>query len=195
MRKVTIIMFIILLLTLGGTCFAAIKIYDSRDEVTLTEMTAWGNKDSIQDLTMQMNIMYKDRLRWKTMVPMGKPEEAVTEYTSSITPVYADLDRDTGLSMDSSIDTSLVQDKILQGKADGITKAYEELADTIGANEEAEKEIYLKDYIDYRYNESLKEVEILESDSKETAEKRKISYISFLELFTSFNIVIFMVQS
>lgn len=149
MRKVTIIMFIVLILALGGTCFAAIKIYDSRDEVTLTEMTAWGNKDSIQDLTMQMNIMYKDRLRWKTMVPMGKPEEAVTEYTSSITPVYADLDRDTGLSMDSSIDTSLVQDKILQGKADGITKAYMELADTIGANEEAEKEIYLKDYIEY----------------------------------------------
>lgn len=38
--------------------------------------------------------------------------------------------------------------------------------------------INLKDYIDYRYNESLKEVEILESDSKETAEKRKISYLT-----------------
>ena len=38
MRKATIIMFIVLILTLGGTCFAAVKIYDSRDEVTLTEM-------------------------------------------------------------------------------------------------------------------------------------------------------------
>lgn len=156
MRKVTIIMCIILILTLGGTCFAAVKIYDSRDEVTLTEMTAWGNKNSIQDLTMQMNIMYKDRLRWKTMVPMGKAEEAVTEYTSSITPVYADLDRDGGLSMDLSIDTSMIQDNILQGNLGGITKAYVELADTIGANEEAEKEIYLKDYIDYyRYTVQL----------------------------------------
>ena len=36
----------------------------------------------------------------------------------------------------------------------------------------------LKSYIDYRYNESLSEVEILDSDSKETAEKRKISHLT-----------------
>ena len=53
MRKATIIMFIVLILSLGGTCFAAVKIYDSRDEVTLTEMITWGDKDSVQDLTMQ----------------------------------------------------------------------------------------------------------------------------------------------
>ena len=149
MRKVTIIMFIVLILALGGTCFAAVKIYDSRDEVRLTEMTAWGNKDSINDLTMQMNIMYKDRLRWKTMVPMGKPEEAVTEYMSSITPVYADFDRDSGLSMESFMYTDIVQDNILQGTLKGVTRAYAELADTIGPGEEAETEIYLKDYMDF----------------------------------------------
>ena len=33
--------------------------------------------------------------------------------------------------------------------------------------------INLKDYIDFRYNESLSEVDILDADSKETAEKRK----------------------
>lgn len=38
--------------------------------------------------------------------------------------------------------------------------------------------INLKDYIDFRYNESLNEVDILDSDSKETAEKRKISYLT-----------------
>lgn len=36
----------------------------------------------------------------------------------------------------------------------------------------------LKNYIDYRYNESLAEVEILDTDSKETAEKRKISHLT-----------------
>lgn len=40
------------------------------------------------------------------------------------------------------------------------------------------KEVNLQDYIDYRYNESLSEVEILNSDSEETAEKRKISYLT-----------------
>ncbi len=36
----------------------------------------------------------------------------------------------------------------------------------------------LKEYIDYRYKESLSEVEILESDTKETSEKRKISHLT-----------------
>lgn len=38
--------------------------------------------------------------------------------------------------------------------------------------------VNLKNYIDFRYNESLAEVEILDSDSKETAEKRKISHLT-----------------
>lgn len=33
--------------------------------------------------------------------------------------------------------------------------------------------INLKEYIDYRYQESLSEVEILDSDSSETAEKER----------------------
>ena len=45
-------------------------------------------------------------------------------------------------------------------------------------NSDISSKVNLKDYIDYRYNESLKEVGILESDSKETAEKRKISYLT-----------------
>ena len=40
------------------------------------------------------------------------------------------------------------------------------------------QKVNLKSYIDYRYNESLSEVEILDSDSAETAEKRKISHLT-----------------
>ena len=40
------------------------------------------------------------------------------------------------------------------------------------------KKINLKEYIDFRYNESLSNVEILDNDSPETAEKRKISYLT-----------------
>ncbi len=45
-------------------------------------------------------------------------------------------------------------------------------------NPKISKEINLKEYIDFRYNESLSEVEILEDDSPETAEKRKISHLT-----------------
>ena len=45
-------------------------------------------------------------------------------------------------------------------------------------NPDISKKVKLKDYIDFRYNESLSEVEILDTDSKETAEKRKISHLT-----------------
>lgn len=45
-------------------------------------------------------------------------------------------------------------------------------------NPEIERKIDLKQYIDYRYNESLKEVELLETDTEETKEKRKITYLT-----------------
>ena len=45
-------------------------------------------------------------------------------------------------------------------------------------NPDISNKISLKDYINYRYNESLSEVDIFDSDSKETAEKRKISHLT-----------------
>ena len=45
-------------------------------------------------------------------------------------------------------------------------------------NTSISSKINLKDYIDYRYHESLSEVEILDTDSMETAEKRKISHLT-----------------
>ena len=45
-------------------------------------------------------------------------------------------------------------------------------------NSEIGKNVNLKDYIDFRYKESLDEVEILDTDSEETAQKRKISHLT-----------------
>ena len=45
-------------------------------------------------------------------------------------------------------------------------------------NPSISSKINLKDYIDFRYNQSLSNVEILDSDSYDTAEKRKISYLT-----------------
>ena len=45
-------------------------------------------------------------------------------------------------------------------------------------NSDIGRKVHLKDYIDFRYRESLDEVDILDTDSKETAEKRKISHLT-----------------
>ncbi len=54
--------------------------------------------------------------------------------------------------------------------------AFKERQDLL--NKDIASKVNLKEYIDYRYNESLKNVEILDVDSPETAEKRKISYLT-----------------
>ena len=43
---------------------------------------------------------------------------------------------------------------------------------------EIANKVHLKDYINYRYTESLNEVDILDEDSEETKEKRKISHLT-----------------
>jgi len=40
------------------------------------------------------------------------------------------------------------------------------------------KQVNLKDYIDYRYNQSINEIKFLDTDSKNTKEKRIISYLT-----------------
>ena len=45
-------------------------------------------------------------------------------------------------------------------------------------NENISKEIDLKNYIDFRYNESISEVEFAKNDSEETKQKRVISYLT-----------------
>lgn len=45
-------------------------------------------------------------------------------------------------------------------------------------NPDIGSKICLKDYIDCRYNQALSEIEFLDSDSMETIEKRKISYLT-----------------
>lgn len=45
-------------------------------------------------------------------------------------------------------------------------------------NPSISSKINLNDYIDFRYNQSLSNVEILDTDSYDTAEKRKISYLT-----------------
>ena len=45
-------------------------------------------------------------------------------------------------------------------------------------NSKINKEVNLKDYINYRYNQSINEIEFLDTDSKDTKEKRIISYLT-----------------
>jgi len=45
-------------------------------------------------------------------------------------------------------------------------------------NSDISKKVDLKDYIDYRYNESINKIKFLDSDSKDTKEKRIISYLT-----------------
>lgn len=151
MKKAMIIMLTVLVLVLGGIGFAAVKIYDAHDKVTLTKMTSWGDEEYVEGLKMEISSTYDNMLFWNTKVSMDDLKSAATEYDFSITAVYPEMDRYSGLILEVSswgLD-SFLENESVEENITGVKQAYQELAEITEANEKKEKEIFLKDYMDY----------------------------------------------
>ena len=151
MKKAMIIMLTVLILVFGGIGLAAVKIYDAHDKVTLTEMASWGDKEYAEGLEMEINSTYDNMLFWNTTVSMDELKSAVTEYDFSITAVYPDIDNYSGVYLEPStwgLDSFVINENG-EEKLTGVKRAYRELADVTEANEKKQKEIFLKDYMDY----------------------------------------------
>lgn len=151
MKKAMIIMLAVLVLVLGGISFAAVKIYDAHDKVTLTETTSWGDKEYVEGLKMEINSTYDNMLFWNTTVSMDDLKSVVTEYDFSITAVYPEIDTYSGLILEVSawgLDSFMKNEKG-EENVTGVKRAYQELAEITEANEKKQKEIFLNDYMDY----------------------------------------------
>lgn len=151
MKKAMIIMLTILILGFGGIGLAAVRIYDTHDKVTLTKMTSWGDEEYAEGLEMEINSTYDNMLFWNTTVSMDDLKGAVTEYDFSITAVYPEIDTYNGLILEVStwgLDSFMINEKG-EENVTGVKRAYQELADVTEANEKKQKEIFLKDYMDY----------------------------------------------
>ena len=145
-----------------------------------------------QVITVDKGLLYAKRLNIKPDIILGDfdscSKDIMQEFSTDkkiIVPCEKD-DTDTGLAIQKAIETGA--DEIFAGypwffREDALSSntfpwsiAIQE-RQTLLNNQISEK-VDLKAYIDYRYNESLNEVSLIGSDSKETLEKKKISHLT-----------------
>lgn len=68
-----------LLAALGLTA-AGLTLSGAGDDVILTEELLYGSPAAVSDVTVTAQTQYDRRLLWTTTYPMGRPEDAVTEF-------------------------------------------------------------------------------------------------------------------
>lgn len=156
MRKAGIVTIILFLLCSFGVYVGAMDIYKERNQVGFTEQVIYGEREAINGMRVKFGTTYKYHLLWDTVYDLKEngETETKTEYGFSIfsnyngrfNPQYngVNLEIQPSFSVEYS---DYNKDKGFDKK--GIGLAYQQLFETIEAGGEGEKEIYLKNYLDY----------------------------------------------
>ena len=66
MKKATILMALVLLLSVCGVGVLAADVFEERDQVVLTEKVIYGDRTKANGLSVQINSHYRSRLFWNT---------------------------------------------------------------------------------------------------------------------------------
>lgn len=145
MRRATILLVLLLVLSVGGVCFAASGVYEARDQVTLTEDVRYGDRSAANGLTVRVDSTYNDHLFWDTTCTLDAQTRTETEYSFSASAVNETRPRAySGISLSAQPLFGLD----LNATA-GLGLAYLELFNSLEPGEEKSAVVYLKDYMDY----------------------------------------------
>lgn len=135
MRKAAILTALLLVLSIGGVCVAALGVYEARDQVVLTETVVYGDRAVANGLTVELNITCADHLFWDTTCTLDAQIQTRTEYSFSALEVSKLRPRVySGISLDATLGSEL---------------AKLALYNSLEPGEEKSAVIYLKDYMDY----------------------------------------------
>lgn len=144
MRKATIAALLLVVLSVGGVCFAASGVYEAHDQVVLTETVVYGDRAAANGLTVRLDDMYGRHLFWDTTCTMGTRMQTETQYSFSASEISESRARTySGISMGAqpSFETS-------QGAETEMGRAYQELYDSLEPGESTSVTFRLKDYMD-----------------------------------------------
>jgi hypothetical protein len=146
LKKSAVFALLLLILAVAGTWAAGVTIHAAADQVALTRRDIYGEVDAARGLTVTLNSVYRNRLLWTTTASALEAEGtkftySPTRITQTDTPSYS------GLEMYTQVD--LGADPSDGVTLPGLDAAYEELSAATPAGQEAEKTIYLRDYLDY----------------------------------------------
>ena len=150
MKKATILMALVLLLSVCGVGVLAADVFEEHDQVVLTEKVIYGDRAEADGLSVQINSHYRSRLFWNTTLQFNDAADIHTDYTFSAKQIYKGREEEyDGINIHNnvmeSVDTLMEEDR----PQEGISVAYRELLDETGAGEEKSRNILLKDYISH----------------------------------------------
>ena len=146
MRKATIAMLLLLVISIGGVCVAAAGVHGPHDQVVLKEKTVYGNREYAEGLDIQIQASYASHLFWDTTYSTGTEGQAETDFLFSARKIHDEVSTGyQGIMLDNQIGYFYEPS---EEEANGVARAYRELAEKVPAGQERETTIYLKDYID-----------------------------------------------
>ena len=76
MRKATIAMLLLLVISIGGVCVAAAGVHAPYDQVLLTENIIYGDPSAANGLEVQAHVTWDDHLFWDTTLLTGAKNRA-----------------------------------------------------------------------------------------------------------------------
>ncbi len=149
MRKALIVFLLLFALVLSGAVYAFSDVSTIRDEVEVTEIVRYGDSSAAEGLSLGLHTNYDNYLFWNVDYTPTRPEVTEADYRVSIKKDYGNYDYDyTGIYL-RNFDDVPSEIELLSESDTGLARAYYELYMEIGPREHKEREIYLKDYMDY----------------------------------------------
>lgn len=148
MKKATILMTLVLLLSICGVGVLAADVFEAHDQVVLTEKTVYGDRSKADGLTVRLDSHYSRRLFWNTSMKLDEGLSTATEYVFSAKQIREDYPVEhRGIGLSNRVHGGVEFD--LDNPQEGLWVAYKELYDETEPGQEKETDILLKDYIDH----------------------------------------------
>ena len=147
MRKATIAMLLLLVISIGGVCVAAAGVHAPHDQVILTENVIYGDSSAANGLEVQTHVTWNNHLFWDTTLLAGAENSVDTDFRfSAVRETYDRPSEGLGILLENMMDFYYDPLKT-EEEHQGIDRAYYELVQTVGAGEEKQTTVHLRDYM------------------------------------------------
>lgn len=147
MKKATVLLALLLVLSVGGVCAAGAAIYDTSDEVRLTETVLYGNPEAANGLQFHLNTELFPHLFWTSRVSFPTDGHPNTDfsYLANPSPQQPRFDMPL-LQLQNKVRPS---NAAPDAKSTGMDKAVQVLFDKTAPGESRSELVHPADYLEY----------------------------------------------
>lgn len=154
MKKSLVIVFVMMVLSVGIFLWGGRYVNQGRDKVEITEQVLYGNRSEAEGIVFRVDTEWNRRLLWSTEYTIGEDTQPNTdflfclkrvEFPSKVQESEVEIRIPGNFVVGDALSSSLDLDK----QDIWFVEAFREVADRTQAGEARKEEIYLADYYDY----------------------------------------------